>query len=99
MKTSAACVFLLSCWSTTSLAATCDEIKAGIEARIRSAGVVQFTVKVVDADAIVPGKPVGTCARGTKKLVYVPGAASAASSAVITECKDGSVSKDGTCKK
>lgn len=94
-------------------AAGCDELRQSIEARIRANGVESFTVTVVDAAASAPGKVVGTCEQQRKKLVYLRGAAvapapasapAAASSArsapaVITECADGRVITQGTCKK
>lgn len=50
---------------------TCDALRSQIEARIRAAGVTQFLVTAVDADAVVPGQVVGTCDRGRKKIVYL----------------------------
>lgn len=107
-------VLLLLLASTgPALAATCEELRASIEARIRANGVANFSVQVVDLAASGPGKQVGTCDLGRKKIMYVreaPGAAASAASAasasagparapVITECADGRVVKDGTCKK
>jgi hypothetical protein len=74
---------------------------------------------VVDSAANAPGKVVGTCAKGAKKIMYtqqsaaprsaVPAAASSATKptlpakkaadTILTECKDGSVSVGGSCKK
>ena len=53
-------------------AATCDELRAEIEARIAAAGVARFTVAVADAAApLAPGaKVVGSCDRGGKSIVY-----------------------------
>lgn len=93
-----------------ALAATCDEIRASIEARIRANGVANFSVTAVDLAASAPGKQVGTCDLGRKKLMYLREAPSPAASApagapragaagVITECADGRVVKDGPCKK
>ena len=53
-----------------SLAVTCEDLRAQIESRIRSTGAAEFTVAVVDAGTSAPGKIVGTCDRGGKKLVY-----------------------------
>jgi hypothetical protein len=90
---------------------TCETLRSEIEAKIRASGVAEFTVSVVDAAASAPGKVVGTCDRGAKKLVYVQRAASGAETAasaapsarrpaaVLTECKDGSVLVGGDCKK
>ena len=87
-------------------AATCEELQQSIEARIRASGVASFTVAPVDAAASAPGQVVGTCDQGRKKLLYVraagasaPAKQSPAASAVITECADGRVLTQGTCKK
>ncbi len=108
--------------STASLADNCDALKSQIESKIKSAGVASFSVLVVEAEAKAPGKVVGTCAKGLKKIMYAQnGAASAAPAAensgatavpaktapvpaksgdgILTECKDGSTSVGGTCKK
>jgi Protein of unknown function (DUF1161) len=93
--------------------ASCETLRADIEAKIRASGVAEFTVTVVDAASPAPGKLVGTCDRGAKKLVYLQraaGSANAAASAapaarqpaaVLTECNDGSVvvAGGGDCKK
>jgi Protein of unknown function (DUF1161) len=127
----ATCFSLLACGA--SYADNCEDIRGLIEAKIKSAGVARYSVTVVDAAANAPGKVVGACAKGVKKIMYVqqvkPGAAvttapavtaaarpaatlaPAASAAkpkppakppsdgVLTECKDGSVSVGGDCKK
>ena len=87
-------------------AATCEELQQSIEARIRANGVASFTVTPVDAAASAPGQVVGTCDQGRRKLLYVRGAAASApakpnpaASAVITECADGRVLTEGSCKK
>ena len=91
-------------------AASCEEVQASIEARIRANGVVNFSVAAVDVAASAPGRQVGTCDLGRKKLMYVrgpaaPSAAAASAAAgsqrpgIITECADGRVVKDGSCKK
>lgn len=89
-----------------ALAATCEEIQQSIEARIRANGVATFTVTAVDAAASAPGQVVGTCDQGRRKLLYLRGAAasapakpSPAASAVITECADGRVLTEGSCRK
>lgn len=107
---------LVSCLAAAcagAQAAGCEEVQASIEARIRANGVTQFSVTAVDLAASAPGRQVGTCDLGRKKLMYVRGtaapsaaaapAASAAAGAqrpgIITECADGRVVKDGSCKK
>ncbi|MBI5719667.1 MAG: DUF1161 domain-containing protein [Burkholderiales bacterium] len=104
--------------ASPAIAATCEELMATIEARIRANGVAQFTVTAVDHAASAAGKQVGTCDLGRKKIMYLravppsretesaaaaPAASSASASAsrpgVITECADGRVIRDGSCKK
>lgn len=85
----------------------CEPLREHIEFQIAGTGATGFAVIVVDADAEVAGKVVGTCARGARKLVYVRAsgaqttgrparpAATVASRAgdedIITECRDGTV--------
>lgn len=97
----------------------CDEIRAGIDAKVRAAGVAAFTLSVVDVAASAPGREVGRCDRGAKKILYVadgkaapaapvatplpvpapaPAAPPKRSAAVLTECKDGTVTT-GDCPK
>jgi len=84
---------------------SCDDVRQQIEDRIRANGVPAFSVSVVDAAASAPGKVVGNCAQGRKKIVYerLDSSESAtpprsATRPVLTECKDGSVPADGVCK-
>jgi Protein of unknown function (DUF1161) len=95
-----ATVLLLGC--VTAHAATCEDIRARIEANLKAAGVEKYSLIVVDTAATSAGKVVGTCDLGTKKLLYAkdpaPKApAKAASSAILTECRDGSASVGGDC--
>jgi len=86
-------------------AAGCEDLQRTIEARIRGNGASGFTVTVVDAAASAPGQVVGNCEQGRKKLLYVRGDAApppgpkASTPAVITECADGRVLTQGTCKR
>jgi hypothetical protein len=90
-----------------SSATNCAAIRSQIEAKVKASGVSSFTLSVVDADARVAGRVVGTCDLGTKKIVYAaanpPTSAQARPKAAVepmlTECKDGSVSVGGECKK
>ncbi|EJL78110.1 Protein of unknown function (DUF1161) [Variovorax sp. CF313] len=87
----------------------CEALRTGIESKIAAAGVARFTVTVVDANASANGQVVGSCELGTKKIVYLKdaGPASGAGSApaprpgepMLTECKDGTVSVGGDCRK
>lgn len=95
-----------------ALADNCEALRTQIEAKIGAAGVSQFSVTVVDAAAAsTGGQVVGSCAQGAKKIVYTraasPPQVSPAASAptrktkprkVLTECKDGTVSADGSCR-
>ena len=56
----------------------CEPLREQIEVQIAGTGATGFAVVVVDANAEVAGKVVGTCAKGTRKLVYVRGAVTAA---------------------
>ena len=92
----------------------CEPLREHIEFQIASTGATGFAVIVVDADAEVAGKVVGTCARGARKLVYVRAsappmarparpAATVASRTededIITECRDGTVVRgNASCK-
>ncbi|MBO9647523.1 MAG: DUF1161 domain-containing protein [Variovorax sp.] len=94
---------------SANAASNCDDILGQIDAKIRSAGVTRFTLTTVDADATVNGKTVGTCERGSKKIVYEaetpssspgsPPAPRRGNDGILTECKDGSVSMGGDCRK
>lgn len=97
----------LSAGLSPVLAATCQELQDSIEARIRANGVTGFTVTSVDAAASAPGQVVGTCDQGRKKLLFVRGPTRPNASVkqrppppvVITECADGRVIAEGSCKK
>jgi hypothetical protein len=90
----------------------CEPLRAKIEAQIAGTGVTGFSVRTLDVNAEAPGEQVGICANGTKKIVYAraAGAAAVAPAArpsvpakrkaddILTECKDGSISRGGDCK-
>lgn len=109
---SLAAVALLA-YSGTSLAqgaASCDAIRAMIDAKVRAGGVNDFTLSVLDAEAPSGGRVVGSCELGTKKIVYERSASTSAAApsaaplsrqpprSVITECKDGFVNVGGECR-
>jgi len=112
---SLAAVLLLGC--VTVHAASCEDIRAKIEAKLNAAGVEKYSLTVVDAAATSPGKVVGTCDLGRKKILYAkdpspndsPAAptspiapqppSKADSSAILTECRDGSASVGGDCRR
>ena len=90
-------------------AESCDTLRAQIESKIGAAGVTNFTVTTVDATAQASGQVVGSCELGSKKIVYrreggAPAGAGASapssgSEEILTECKDGSESVGGDCRK
>lgn len=90
-----------------SAASSCGTLRAEIETRIAAAGVTRFAVTTLDANAPATGQVVGRCDLGSKKIVYsrddgaVPGANVAAprGEPMLTECKDGTVSVGGDCRK
>ena len=100
--------FVLLFGSAASYASNnCESIRTQIDAKVRAAGVADFALSVVEASARVSGKVVGTCDLGTKKIVYSPSSVSVpprpkgspAQEPIPTECKDGSVTVGGDCKK
>ena len=54
---------------------TCDAVQSQVQANIAGKGITDFSVTVVDQAAEVPGQVVGHCANGSKKIVYLRGAA------------------------
>ena len=89
----------------------CESLRAEIEAKIAASGATRFTVTTVDAQTQAAGQAVGTCDLGSKKIIYqreggVPAPGDAAAPRprardvpLLTECKDGSVSVGGDCRK
>lgn len=62
---------LLALTATPALARKpCEELKAEIEAKLKSKGVKSWTIDIVAKDEQKEGRVVGTCDGGTKKLVY-----------------------------
>jgi len=106
-------VLALACAGAVHAAEGCEALRAQIESKIAAAGVARFAVLTVDANAQAPGQVVGSCDLGTRKIVYqrdgaaasdaatAPRAApaSAQEEAILTECKDGTVSVGGDCRK
>jgi len=62
---------------------SCEELQTEIDARIKANGVPAYTLSTIDAadEAGAEGKIVGSCDGGSKRIVYVRGAAPAATSA------------------
>ena len=99
----------LSLACSASHADNCDAIQAQVEAKIRASGVAQFTLTAMDQAASASGRVVGSCANGSRKIVYLAGAKGAAAPAavprkpagepILTECADGTVQLGGDCRK
>ena len=75
---------------------SCETLREQIGAKIRAGGVSQFTLVVAEQAAKVEGRVVGSCERGSRKIVYTAGKGGS-SEAILTECKDGTVSVGGRC--
>ena len=98
LKPSLLSIAVLAFAGSASAASNCDDLQAQIDAKIRAAGVTSFRLTTVAADATVSGKVVGTCERGSKKIVYEADAPRRSNDKILTECKDGSVSVGGDCR-
>lgn len=59
-------------------AKACEELKTEIAAKLDAKGVKGYTLDIVAKDADAPGKAVGTCEAGSKKIMYTKGDAAAA---------------------
>jgi hypothetical protein len=67
-KLSTLLALLLTC--TAAAATTCESLRLEIEAKIKHTGVTEYAVTTVEASASAPGKVVGTCDQGNKKIMY-----------------------------
>jgi len=65
-------------------AKACEELKSEIATKLDAKGVKNYTLDIVAKDADAPGKSVGTCEGGSKKIMYSKGEAAA----VKTEKKE-----------
>jgi hypothetical protein len=56
----------------TALAAAkpCEELKAEIEAKLKDKGVAAYSLEVVDKGGAGDRQVIGTCAAGSKEIVY-----------------------------
>lgn len=107
-------VLCLSCVSGMAQAPNnCEPLRLQIEQKIAANGVREFSVVVVDVEADAAGQVVGSCAQGRQKIMYLRGPLGAppaarerlsapsvdsSDSGILTECKDGTVTRGGTCK-
>jgi hypothetical protein len=56
--------------SSHAMAKSCEELKREIAAKIEASGVTEYTLEIVPNEQIGQKKVVGSCDRGTKKIVY-----------------------------
>jgi hypothetical protein len=71
MRTKLEFVLALLLGSAAASATTCEPLRLEIESKIKGAGVTGFTVTTVAASASAPGKVVGTCDQGSRKIMYL----------------------------
>lgn len=107
-----ACLLLaLATGTAAAQSGNCEPLRDQIAAKFKSGGLPAVTLVVLPASQATTGRVVGTCDRGQRKIVQtstgsvappsVPPSAPAArkDEAILTECKDGSVSMGGTCRR
>lgn len=51
----------------------CEELKAEIEAKLKSKGVEKYSLDIVPAESAKDAKVVGSCDGGAKRIVYKRG--------------------------
>ncbi|WP_198414816.1 DUF1161 domain-containing protein [Piscinibacter terrae] len=52
---------------------SCEELKTEIAAKLEANHVKNFSLEIVEADKVADKKVVGSCERGSKKIVYSTG--------------------------
>lgn len=63
----------------TAQANNCDAIRADIDARVRANGIGNHSLTVVDRAVLAPGRVVGSCDQGSKKILMTqPGVSAVA---------------------
>ena len=68
--------------ASTAQANNCDAIRADIDARVRANGIGNHSLSVVDRAALAPGRVVGSCDQGSKKILMTqPGMSALATAA------------------
>lgn len=48
----------------------CEELKGEIDAKIQANGVSSYTLEIVEKGSVTDRQVVGTCAAGSKEIVY-----------------------------
>ncbi len=80
-------------------ASNCDAIRDSIDAKIRAAGVSRFTLSIVDVGTAAAGRNVGSCERGSKKIMYVQGGTPAAATSVASVASEASAASTASAGK
>jgi hypothetical protein len=91
----------------------CESLREAIAAKFRAGGVARPRLDIVPSGEARAGKVVGSCALGSRRIVHLPDPPAAgdgrvpaarpapvarkADDAILTECRDGSVSIGGSC--
>ncbi|WP_223489680.1 DUF1161 domain-containing protein [Pseudomonas sp. A-RE-19] len=52
---------------------SCEELKAEIAAKLDAKGISNYTLEIAEKGAAVDGKVVGSCEKGSMKIVYKQG--------------------------
>ncbi len=63
------CVIILGAGQATAAIKDCEELKSEIAAKLVAVGVPSFVLDIVDKDRTGPGKIIGRCESGTKRIV------------------------------
>ena len=87
--------------------ANCEELRQAIALKFKAGGGGLPNLVIVGSSDVHSGRIVGSCAFGTKRIVQladgnprkptVPTAPKTPADAILTECRDGTVSLGGTC--
>ena len=80
MKRFIALFSFLSVAACSCHAVECESLKLEIERKIKASAVTNFTLQLAEATANAPGKLVGSCENGSKRIYYVKGTTNDASS-------------------
>ena len=66
----AACMLIAASTPAAAAVKNCEALKNQIEERLKSKKVATYSLEIVDAGKKAEGKVVGSCERGSKKIVY-----------------------------
>ena len=74
---------VLVCTAATAKGLDCETLRGQIDSKISAGGVSRYSLTVVDSAASAPGREVGRCQRGGKKIMYRLEAATNAPTALV----------------